>query len=130
MNEFQLRDEAKFYFIPFILGSTPSSHRLSKKIFKKYGITSYILDKKRSLNASLDLSSRFFKLTLSQSDDIIIRQLIDVAEREPYTLPILIPCTEEYKLFAKRCEGRLEATFVLSNEEQALAASPLKIIPT
>ena len=59
MNNAQLRDEARFYFVPVLLGSNAASRKLSRRIFRKYGIVSYLLDEKRSLPDLLNISGKF-----------------------------------------------------------------------
>lgn len=129
MNNAQLRDEAKFYFVPVLLGCNSTSRKLSRKIFRRYGILSYVLDEKRSLPDLLNISGKFLKLPPNEADEITVKRLKGIAESTQYTLPILIPCNEKYRLFAQRCKSTLELFFVLSDEQLALTDSPLKIIP-
>ena len=129
MNKVRIREEARFYFVPFLLGDNQASHRLSKKIYKKYGIVSFILDKKRTAADIWDLSSRFLKLINTENQELITLQLIDLAEQSPYTLPLLIPCSEEHELLVKKDRELLETRFVISSENLLLTDSPLKIIP-
>lgn len=129
MNKAQIREEARFYFIPILLGCNPVSRRLSKKIFRKYGIVSYVLGEKRSLPDFFNISGKFLSLPPSEADEITISRLKDLVSDAQYTLPILIPCDDNYRRFTQRCRDSLEPIFVLSDEELALTDSPLKIIP-
>lgn len=129
MNNAQLRDEARFYFVPVLLGSNAASRKLSRRIFRKYGIVSYLLDEKRSLPDLLNISGKFLKLPPNEADEITVKRLKSIAESAQYTLPILIPCDEKYRLFTQRCKSALEPFFVLSDEHLALTDSPLRIIP-
>lgn len=130
MNKSFIKEEARLYFIPFLLGDNQASHRLSRKIFKKYGISSFILDDKRTFADIWDFSCRFIKLSSSQDFPLTLLQLVDIAREFPFSLPILIPCSDEYESFAKLYKTELESVFVLSSQEFALTDSPLKIIPS
>ena len=129
MDKSSIRKEAKLYFMPFILGDEKRAHNLSKKIYRKYGITCFILDSKMTLASIFDFSSRFLRLSDAQSDEIITKEIIHFAKQEPYTLPILIPCSEKYRGIVERNRTCLETTFVLSSEDTALISSPLNVIP-
>ena len=129
MDKSSIRKEARLYFMPFILGDGREAHRLSQKIYRKYGITCFILDSKMTALSIFDFSSRFLRLTDTQSDELIAKEITHLAKQEPYTLPILIPCSEKYCEFAERSRDILEATFVLSSADTALSSSPLCIIP-
>lgn len=129
MDKSSIRKEARLYFMPFILGDGREAHRLSQNIYRKYGITCFILDSKMTALSIFDFSSRFLRLTDTQSDELIAKEITHLAKQEPYTLPILIPCSKKYCEFAERSRDILEATFVLSSADTALSSSPLCIIP-
>ena len=124
-----IRKEAQIYFQPFLLGNNKDSRRLSRKIFKKYGITSYVLDEKRSI-ANLSLfSHRFIKLLPTNEPSILALQLLELLAQTENVLPILVPCSKEYENFIERCKTVLETDFVLSTPNEVFTSSPLKIIP-
>ena len=129
MDRSSFRREARLYFMPFILGDERKAHNISKKIYRKYGIPCFILDSKMTISSIFDFSSRFLRLTDTQKDDIIIKEIIHFAKQEPYTLPILIPCSEKYRGLVERNRDVLESIFALSSEDTALNASPLNVIP-
>ena len=129
MDKKDVKKEAKYYFLPFLLGNNPTAHKLSKKICKKHKIVCYILDKKRTYADIFDFSSRFLSISVSDYDSITVSQLIYLAEQCPTTLPILIPCSDEYAELIDKNHEVLEAIFVLSSMEEALTNSPLSIIP-
>jgi hypothetical protein len=124
----ELRTEARAYFLPFLLGSNPTSHRLASKIYRKYKITCYILDTKRSAADIFSSSSKFLKITESKSSALTAEELIYLAKQCPYTLSILIPCSREYEVLIDGMKGALESSFVISSAEDALSSSPLNVI--
>ena len=129
MDKTFIRQEARCYFVPFLLGDNKKSHRLSRKILRKYSIRSFVLDDKRTFADIWNFSSKFLKLSITENDYITLLQLLDFASELPYTMPILIPCSDEYEKFVKIHQKELESVFVLSNEALLFTASPLKIIP-
>lgn len=124
MSSSREREEARLYFIPFILGSNRSSHSLAVKIFRKYGIFSCVLDKKRSFFDPFDPTSRYIRL-FGESSELLCEQLIDLAGEEPYTLPLLIPTTAEYTQAIGEQRARLEGHFVICEPEKLFKSSPM-----
>ena len=128
MKSSEIRKEAKEYFVPIILGNGSSARGLARRIYRKYGIISLILDEKGSLLQLLDPTNRFFKLTPAKSSAFTALQLLDLASQMPYTLPLLIPCTNKYLKAVEENRELLESSFVISRAETVLSDSPLKII--
>lgn len=129
MDKAFIKDEARFYFVPLLLGNNQVSRALAKSIFKKYHVKSFILDEKKSFSDVFSLSSEF--LTLYETDDeLTVFQLLELAKELPSSaaMPILIPCSEKYSRFLSDYGDALEADFIISSEELALTSSPLKII--
>ena len=129
MDKSGIKKEARLYFMPFILGDGREAHRLSQKIYRKYGITCFILDSKMTALSIFDFSSRFLRLTDTQSDELIAKEITPLAKQEPYTLPILIPCSAEYRRLVESKREIFESTFVLSSKDTVLTSSPLNVIP-
>lgn len=130
MKKAFIREEARCYFIPFLLGDNSTSHHLSKRIFRKYGIISLILDTKGSFADIWDFSCKFIKLSPSDNQSLTLLQLIDISREFPTAMPILIPCSKEYETFTQLFEKELESVFALSSKELLFETSPLKIIPS
>ena len=130
MDKTALQEEAKLYFVPFLLGNNSASHKLSRKIYSRYKIVSYILDKKRTVSDIFSLSSRFIMLSEPKNTALTAIELVYLAEQSPYTLPILIPCSEEYERLISENREMLEASFVISSLQDTLDSSPLNIIST
>ena len=124
MSNKSVRDEARLYFIPFLLGSNKRSHALSGKIFRKYGIVSFILDEKRSFSDFFDISSSFFPISSGESS-LLCEQLVALADREPYTLPLLIPTSPQYERAVSEQTELLQKHFVLCDAERVFTDSPM-----
>ena len=130
MDKTKLREEAKLYFVPFLLGNNSESHKLAKKIYRKYKIVCYILDGKKKITDLLDLSSRTLILPQTKKDAITVTQLIYLAEQTAYTLPLLIPCTTEYSELVEKNREILESSFIVLSSDLILTDSPFNVIPS
>ena len=121
-------ESARSYFLPFILGNGGRSHGLSQRIFNKYGIISLICDSRRHALDFLDFSSRSIRLCPTDSPRLLCEQLIALAEQSPYTLPLIIPVTEEYARMTDEVRNILETRFIISSPDELFTLSPLASI--
>ena len=124
MSNRELREDARAYFVPIILGSNSSAHKLSSKIFRKFGIHPIIADTKRSLPGIFDPFCYFVRL-VPTNDIIIAEQLTDLACQMTQTQSILIPCSKEYNSFVDAHLVELEQIFIISQPENVFSLSPL-----
>lgn len=129
MDKKELREDAKSYFVPFLLGNNAISHRLSRQIYKRYKINCFILDIKGTPADIFDFSSKTIKLTQTKSASLFAKELIYLANQSRYTLPLLIVCSDKYEMFIENERDWLEQFFVISTSKDALLKSPLNIIP-
>ena len=120
-----LAQHAKSYFLPLILGNTPEARRLSAKLFRTFGIKSFLLDKKGSWRNLLSASHYFIALTPSDCSRLICEQLTDCAKQHPATLPILVPMTDEYRAALKENCEELERCFIIREPATLLTEPPL-----
>lgn len=125
MSDRQARENARAYFIPYILGNTARSHRIATKIFFKYGIVSLVCDEERSPLGALDPFSRYIRLTSTKEPSITAEQLISLCEQQPCTLPIIIPTTKKYEEAVEQERETLEHKFVIADATSLFSASPL-----
>ena len=125
----EIKEEAKLYFLPFLLGSNAEARRLARKIYRKHKIVCYILGTKRSAANIISRSSRFLKLTAPQNKELTAKELVYLARQSKYTLSILIPCSSYYEELVNCTREMLEASFVISSVSDALISSPLCVIP-
>ena len=127
MDKKELREDARSYFLPIILGSNARSHSLSLKIFAKYQIAPIIADTKKSIWRFLDPFCSFLPLA-SSDPELTAEQLTAFAQSDSYTLPILIPCSEDYEKFILSSCDTLEKIFVIRSCDDVLSSSPLSDI--
>jgi hypothetical protein len=127
MNKKELREDAKTYFVPIILGSNRKAHALSAKIARKYRISATVADTKRSFWRFLDPFSAFLVLA-SDAHSIISEQISTYALGVDYTLPILIPCSDEYEAYVSAQRTELEKVFVICSAKNFFASSPLSVM--
>lgn len=128
MDISSVRKEAQAYFQPFLLGNNKTSRRLARKIFRKYGISSFILDEKMSVANLALFSHRFIRLSPASNTSITLLQLNEITKQLQDSLPILVPCSEGFDETVKMYRTELETKFVLSTTESILNNSPLSII--
>ena len=129
MSNRQARENAREYFVPYLLGNTPLSHRIAARIFYKYGIVSLICDEGRSPLCALDIACRYLPLSPSSEPRIIAEQLLSLCEQQPYTLPIIIPVSPKYEKAVKSERAALEHKFVIADKATLFSSSPLADIP-
>ncbi|MBE6592562.1 MAG: hypothetical protein E7642_01045 [Ruminococcaceae bacterium] len=125
MGERTLKDEARLYYVPYILGNTPEAHRLSRSIYHKFGIISVICDSRRSFFDVFDLTSRTVTLSSTDSSRLIAEQLVSLAAQTRYTLPLIIPASDELRKVVSDERGTLERSFVICEADTLFNSSPL-----
>ena len=125
MKRESIKRDAALYFLPFILGSSPSSRRMARRILSRYGIASLLFDEKRTFHDLLSLSFRFMPYLPKDEPRLMCEQLIALAEQEPAALPILIPASPEYERAVNENRALLEKHFVISSPEELFVCSPL-----
>lgn len=129
MSDRQARENAREYFVPYILGNTPTSHRIAARIFCKYGIVSLICDEKSSPLCALDPTCRYLHLSPSDEPRIIAEQLLSLCEQQQYVLPIIIPVVPKYHKAVEAERDTLEHKFVIADKDTLFSSSPLADIP-
>ena len=125
MKKESIKRDAALYFLPFILGSSPSSRKMARRVLRKYGIVPLVLDEKPTLCDLLALSFRFLPCLSKDEPRLMCEQLVALAEQEPAALPILIPASPEYERAVTENRALLEKHFVISSPEELFARSPL-----
>ena len=124
MKDRTLLKEARLYFIPVLLGSNKLSHRISRRIFRKYGMTSLILDEKRSWRDAFSLSSRFVPIYCRDSE-LLCSELCILGESEPYSLPLLVATSPRFEALIDEFAHTLEPRFIICSPDELFCSSPL-----
>lgn len=124
MKDRTLRKEARLYFVPVLLGSNRLSHRISRKLFRKYGITSLILDERSSLRDVFSLTSRFVRV-YSKESELLCGEICKIGEEQPYTLPILVSASPRFDRLTEEFGAVLESLFILRSPDELFSSSPL-----
>ena len=125
MDPKSIREDAKLYFLPVILGGGSSARRIASRIYRKYGSVSYILSDKSSPADVFSLTYRHISLPKGAHSELVAEVLISLCGQNPNTLPILIPTSAEYADLCEDMRDLLEAYFVFSDPVSILTDSPL-----
>ncbi len=120
-----LKNDARLYFCPFILGNGTAAHALSARIFFKCGISSFILSEHFTVYDVIDPSSMRIPLVRSNDPDLLCEELISLAAREPHTLPLLISCDARFASLTEQRRERLEEYFIICEPADVFSSSPL-----
>ena len=127
MKNHTLLKEARLYFVPILLGSNKRSHRISRKIFRKYGIVSLILDEKASLRDAFSLSSKFVQI-YCKDGELLCSELCALVRSEPYCLPLLVATAPRFEAFLDEFAPSLEPRFIICKPDELFSLSPLASI--
>lgn len=128
MEQKSIKQQAKSYFLPLILGNSKNSRKLASKVFRQCGITSFLLDFKRSPINIFGFSYYFVELTATKNDRLLCEQLIDLARQNPSALPILVPASVDYQRAIEENRDLLERYFIISKPERLFIDSPLATV--
>ncbi len=120
-----LKEDARLYFCPFILGNGMAAHALSAKIFFKCGISSLILSEHFSVCDIIDPFGMRIPLVPSNDSELLCEELIPFATKNAHTLPLLFPCDEKYAALVEKERERLEGYFIICKTSEVFSSSPL-----
>ena len=109
---------------PLILGDGRLARQTAWRFFAAYGVTSTVLDKKRTLGSYFSIFSSFKHLPPTSSDDFILMSLERIADETPDVTLIVTPCTEFYREFVKRNLPWLESRFMIRSPEKVCDVRP------
>ena len=124
MKKSAVFEEARSYFLPVLLGSNRLSHKISRRIYGKYRISSLTLDTHRGWRDLCDISSRFIPLC-SKEPQLLGLQLRQLAESQTYTLPLLIATDGEYEALVDKISDGLESSYIICDPNTLFTSSPL-----
>ena len=124
MKDRTLLKEARLYFVPVLLGSNKLSHRISRKIFRKYGIVSLVLDEKPSLRDAFSLSSKFVQI-YCRGGELLCAELCALARAQTYCLPLLVATSPRFEALVNEFSLSLEPQFIICKPDELFFNSPL-----
>ena len=119
-----IRETANQSILPVLLGNTRKAHRLSARLFRRFGVISVIGGQPRLWDIA-DFTSVTFRMPKTDCERLTVEALIGFAEEYREPLLLLVPCSETTAGTVARHAKALERYFVLSDTEAILASSPL-----
>jgi len=117
-------DILREHLLPVLLGDTLFAHRLACKIYLRCGVISYVCDIKKTLADALNPFSRFFPVCHADMGDLLQDSLLYLASEQDF-LPLLIPCTEQYRAYVEQHREELECRFLLRDPHSLFTSEPL-----
>lgn len=124
MRRLDARCALQEYILPVLCGNTRKAHRLSARIYRRYGIVSLICGKPR-FGDLFDHTSLTLRLPDPAEPQLCAEALLSLTERYGDMLPLLIPCNEDAEQMIARFSSLLEGRFILSDEQRLFSSSPL-----
>lgn len=124
MSDRLLRENARIYYLPFVLGRGSDALGVCARIFFRSGVVPFICDTRPSLAAALCPFCKSITLSSTDSPRLLAEQLTDIARQDPYTLPILVPIDKKYRGAVRSQHSTLERSFVISDADSLFASSP------
>lgn len=109
---------------PLMLGDGKTARQAAWRFFAAYGVTSTVMDIKRSLISSLSPFLSFRHLPPVKADEFILMSLERFADEAPDVTVIIVPCEELFRDFIDRNLARLEARFIIRSPERVCDVRP------
>ena len=129
MKKRNVYETARQALLPVLLDNTPAAHRLSARLFRRYGIVSLVFGKPR-LRDLFDPTSHTLRVPFGACDRVQIEALIDLAQESDGYLPALIPCSDRARELVTRHKTDLESHFLLLDSESIFSLSLLTENPS
>lgn len=124
MIERQTREILGESILPVLLDNTAEAHRLSSRIFRRFGIVSLICGKPH-LCDWFDVSSQTLRLPTTACERLRVEELLALGESYDDVLLLLIPCSHTARTTVARYATVLESRFILSDTDAIFSSSPL-----
>ena len=116
MTNRSVYEAARLSLLPVLVDNTHTAHRLSARLFRRFGVVSLIFGKPRLWDI-FDLSSRTLRLPTTASERLRIEELIALAQQSKDYLPLLIPCSDASREWIARHAAALESHYILADAE-------------
>jgi len=104
-----LRDD----YQPVLIGNTKEARQLAKKLFKRFGIVSYICDKSAGISTLFCLGAEFWSVSGHADSDLLCDELLYLASFDPFCIYIAVPCDETYEKSVLEQWTRLETSYIM-----------------
>ncbi len=116
MTNQSVYEAARQSLLPVLVDNTRAAHRLSARLFRRFGVVSLIFGKARLWDL-FDLSSRTLRLPSTPCERLRIEELIELAKQSTDYLPVLIPCSDASREWIARHAAALESHYILADAE-------------
>ena len=123
MAKRDLYEATRETLVPVLIDNTRKAHRLSARLFSRFGVVSLIFGKPRIMDL-FDPSTQTLRFPETTSERLQREALTDLAARYPDAIPVLIPCSKRAEEFIARYDTLLAPHFILSDAE-AIFSHPL-----
>ena len=111
--------------LPVLCDNTRLAHRVSRRIFDRHGIVSFIFGRNR-FSDILDISSQTLKFPTTNESRLLAEELGTFAEKYPDMLCVLIPCSKDAEAFIKEFEQTLESRYIIASPSVFLSGAPFE----
>lgn len=111
--------------LPVLYDNTRLAHRVSRCIYNRHGIVSFIFGKKR-FSDLLDVSSQTLKFPITDEARLLVEELVEFSDKYSDMLPVLIPCSKNAEAFIKEFEPILESRYIIAEPKVFLSNSPFE----
>ena len=119
------KDYLKSSIIPIFLGCNKTSRHLAFMLFNKFGISSLICEKPRGIKNILSFYARIHKLYSVDNPQIVVSQLLDLAQKYCDSLLILVPCSDTFASAVSLGNDVLENHFIISSPATLFECQPI-----
>ncbi len=105
---------------PVLLGFSPETVEIARRMHQKYGVLSHVFCDKVPFAMRLSLFMKFHFVQHTKNETLMVQALTDFAEpvKHADVILYLIPCNEDYAGMIWEHGDLLESRYVVANEEQ------------
>ena len=103
---------------PVMLGANAQCHACVRRMQKRYGVSSTVICKKRTLTLRVLPAVTIVEAPPTLSDELLLTVLQDAAMAGGARIPLLVLCDKAYAPFVERNRAALETQFILRRAEE------------
>ena len=119
------KDCLKSSIIPVFLGCNKTSRHLAFILFNKFGISSLICERPRGIKNILSFYASLYRIYNIDNPQIVICQLLDLAQKYRDSNLILIPCSDTFATAVSLGNDTLEKHFIISSPSALFECQPI-----